>query len=499
MTHLYKLHLILKYLRKRRIAWVSLIAVMLCTAMVLVVISVMGGWLRMFRQTNHGLVGDLVVYRQGLDGFAHYQELIDDLQRMPEVKAASPEVHTGGVINFANRIHNLVQIVGYDIRQIGQVNDFVKSLYLQPDVLRQKADQLEKQGLDDDANAMRAKAATFPSWDKILSPDTYRSELPNSKTDVSQWTGIVVGSNLFLDRNDQGQFERPDVLYRGWVHLTVVPSVQNAESGMGGVTVIPGWIIDDSHTKVYLVDAHTVYLPFNVLQERLDMGAHTVFDKTTGQQITIPARCNQVQISLNPGYDPHVVKPKIQAVVDALVQKYPDLRDMSGYDEVTTETWDEQQAEILKAVENEKGLLVILFAIISVVAIFLIFCIFFMIVVEKTRDIGIIKSVGATAGGVAAIFLGYGLTIGIVGAGMGLLLAYLVIHNINELHHWMSVHLHVTIWNAKTYVFDTIPNTMDRHDVIVIISVAILSSVLGALVPALRAARMNPVEALRWE
>ena len=61
---MYKLLLILKYLRKRRIAWVSLIAVTLCTAMVLVVISVMGGWLRMFRDIIHGLIGDIVVYRQ---------------------------------------------------------------------------------------------------------------------------------------------------------------------------------------------------------------------------------------------------------------------------------------------------------------------------------------------------------------------------------------------------------------------------------------------------
>ena len=57
---MYKLHLILKYLRKRRIAWVSLIAVMLCTAMVLIVISVMGGWLRMFRASFHGLSGDVI-------------------------------------------------------------------------------------------------------------------------------------------------------------------------------------------------------------------------------------------------------------------------------------------------------------------------------------------------------------------------------------------------------------------------------------------------------
>ena len=63
---MYKLHLILKYLRKRRIAWVSLIAVMLCTTMVLVVISVMGGWLRMFRESFHGLAGDVMVTSRSL-------------------------------------------------------------------------------------------------------------------------------------------------------------------------------------------------------------------------------------------------------------------------------------------------------------------------------------------------------------------------------------------------------------------------------------------------
>ena len=74
---MYKLHLILKYLRKRRIAWVSLVAVMLCTAMVLVVISVMGGWLRMFRESFHGLTGDVIVHGDSLTGFPYYQEMLD--------------------------------------------------------------------------------------------------------------------------------------------------------------------------------------------------------------------------------------------------------------------------------------------------------------------------------------------------------------------------------------------------------------------------------------
>ena len=62
-------HLIFKYLLKRRIAWVALAAVMLCTTMVLVVISVMGGWLNMFKQSFHGLTGDVIVKSESLEGF----------------------------------------------------------------------------------------------------------------------------------------------------------------------------------------------------------------------------------------------------------------------------------------------------------------------------------------------------------------------------------------------------------------------------------------------
>jgi ABC-type lipoprotein release transport system permease subunit len=82
---MYKLHLILKYLRKRRIAWLSLIAVMMCTAMVLIVISVMGGWLRMFRASFHGLSGDVIVQADSLTGFPYYQEMVDRIEALPEV------------------------------------------------------------------------------------------------------------------------------------------------------------------------------------------------------------------------------------------------------------------------------------------------------------------------------------------------------------------------------------------------------------------------------
>ena len=100
---MYKLHLILKYLRKRRIAWVSLIAVMLCTAMVLVVISVMGGWLRMFEENFHGLTGDVVISAKTLRGFGYYERMIAEVEKLPEVAAAVPVIQTYGLINIGKR------------------------------------------------------------------------------------------------------------------------------------------------------------------------------------------------------------------------------------------------------------------------------------------------------------------------------------------------------------------------------------------------------------
>src|SRR5260221_9883101 len=101
---MYKLLLILRYLRKRRIAWVSLIAVTICTAMVLVVISVMGGWLRMFRQSFHGLSGDVIVSANSMGGFPFYDEMIKGIEALPAVGQGSavPVVRTFGLINIMN-------------------------------------------------------------------------------------------------------------------------------------------------------------------------------------------------------------------------------------------------------------------------------------------------------------------------------------------------------------------------------------------------------------
>src|SRR6185369_9126853 len=84
-------------------------------------------------------------------------------------------------------------------------------------------------------------------------------------------------------------------------------------------------------------------------------------------------------------------------------------------------TWEQKQGPLLAAVEIESAILNVLLFLIITVAGFGILAIFFMIVVEKTKDIGILKALGASSSGVMSIFLSYGLLLGVVGAGAGVI------------------------------------------------------------------------------
>ena len=508
---MYKLHLILKYLRKRRIAWVSLIAVTLCTTMVLVVISVMGGWLRMFEQSFHGLTGDIIVDANSLTGFGHYQDMIDRIEKLDCVEAAVPTIRTFALINIANRKSVGVQVMGFPIEKIGKVNKFPQSLWRGHNELLDAAKQpgvspAERDRLIAEANE-RAKR---PSFDKPLPAEEYRriTNWQKGKTkDPATWPGIIPGAGILnITRDREGNVVgRGEFLYELPVKMTVLPiSPDSMSLDLQGKRERTYWVVDDSRTQIWQYDSTYVYVPFEALQEDLDMAEQAVKDRKTGKELTLPARTTDIHIGVKPdwreGAKLQEARGQIQKVVaDVMAEKRAAGLEPYNHDDPEVQTWRQSQSTWLNAVENEKLLTVVLFSIISVVAIFLIFCIFYMVVAEKTKDIGIIKSVGASAGGVAGIFLGYGLAIGLVGAGLGLLTSYLLVKYINEIHRWLGRQMGIQVWNPEVYLFDKIPNTMNPREVTVIVSIAVVASVIGALVPAIRAARLHPVEALRWE
>ena len=169
-------------------------------------------------------------------------------------------------------------------------------------------------------------------------------------------------------------------------------------------------------------------------------------------------------------------------------------------DVVAVFTWEDLQRPFIAAVEKEKMLVTFLFGLISMVAILLVGCIFYMIVEKKTRDIGVLKSLGASGRGVAVLFIVYAGAVGVVGAVLGVLLGSAFVWNINDIQDllvWMNPALRV--WDPSVYTFDRIPEIVNEADAFWIGVVAVVASMFGSLIPAILAGRVWPVRALRYE
>ena len=166
---------------------------------------------------------------------------------------------------------------------------------------------------------------------------------------------------------------------------------------------------------------------------------------------------------------------------------------------VSIKTWEEKQSLLLSAVEVETAILNVLLFLIITVAGFGILAIFYMIVVEKTRDIGILKSLGASSNGIMSIFLSYGLALGIVGSTAGVIIGLLFVRYINEIENGLSLLTGRKVFDEKIYYFPEIPTSVNSIMVLSVAFGAISIAVLASILPARRAARLHPVRALRFE
>ena len=236
-------------------------------------------------------------------------------------------------------------------------------------------------------------------------------------------------------------------------------------------------------------------MPFDVLQKMLQMDEAEQADPQTGEPTgqMIPARASEVLVRGHEGVDLAELRQVVGQAAISVITRYPDQPGMWSH------TWEEQYATLLNAVKNEKGLITFLFVIISVVAIVMVATTFSLIVFAKTRDIGVLRALGASRWGIANIFLGYGLAIGIVGSLAGMGLAYAIVTHLNEIQDLLDQWFGWRMWDPSIYFFDRIPDRVDPTEAAAIVVGSMVSSILGALIPAFLASRLNPVEALRYE
>ena len=161
--------------------------------------------------------------------------------------------------------------------------------------------------------------------------------------------------------------------------------------------------------------------------------------------------------------------------------------------------WMQMNKNILFALKTEKVVMFIILTLIVLVAAFGIASTLFMVVMEKTRDIAILKSMGATAASIMKIFVLEGLIIGIIGTLFGVISGLLIASNLEPIINVIQKVTGQNFFSKDIYYLDHFPSLVVPSDVVLISVTAILISFLATLYPAWQASRMLPAEALRYE
>ena len=161
--------------------------------------------------------------------------------------------------------------------------------------------------------------------------------------------------------------------------------------------------------------------------------------------------------------------------------------------------WQQANAQFFGAVKVERNVMFVILTLIILVAAFNIVSSLIMLVKDKGRDIAILRTMGATRGTIMRIFLITGASIGVVGTAMGSLLGIAFAVNIETIRRWIEGLAGVDLFSAEIYFLSQLPARLDWDEVSIVIAMSLVLSLLATLYPAWRAARLDPVEALRYE
>ncbi|VTU01856.1 membrane protein : ABC-type transport system, involved in lipoprotein release, permease component OS=Singulisphaera acidiphila (strain ATCC BAA-1392 / DSM 18658 / VKM B-2454 / MOB10) GN=Sinac_5022 PE=4 SV=1: MacB_PCD: FtsX [Gemmataceae bacterium] len=495
---MYKLLLCVRYLQTRYLAFICIVSVMLGVATLIVVNAVMSGFSTKLKDRLHGVLSDVIVDTDRSDGF----EINDTLGKAltpdevvarimaspagPKIAAVTPTIEVFAILQFNFRGQAMtkpVRLIGIDPEGRAAVGGFAEylvrqhgharpSFELTPEALKQH--ELNRQRRER-ADALQVPNVPDP---KPLVPDPAALPEPDDavmKRDmpVTKLNGAVIGYTIahFRWRNEQGEVVEEAALKPG-DDVTLFTAGGSQIDGGRIRPVFGNFLVTDYlKTEMSEYDQSFVYVPLDVLQ-RLR---------------TMEGRCTAFQIKLK-NYEADK-----KDVVDALRGIF-DPR--TG---ARVATWEEHQGSLLAAIDVERGILNLLLFMIVGVAGFSILAIFTMIVSEKYRDIGILKSLGASNHGVMSIFVCYGLLLGTVGCGLGTALGLTITDNINEIEMFLTRVTGKAVFPRDVYYFKDIPTNVDMVNVAVVNIGAVAVATLFSLLPAWRAARLHPVRALRFE
>jgi lipoprotein-releasing system permease protein len=166
---------------------------------------------------------------------------------------------------------------------------------------------------------------------------------------------------------------------------------------------------------------------------------------------------------------------------------------------IITSDWKIRNQTFVGALEVERNVMFIILTLIVMVAALNIISGLIMMVRSKSRDIAILRTMGATQGSILRIFLMAGASIGIAGTLAGLVIGVLISKNVDAIKNFFSMLAGRDLFPATLYFLSRLPSIIDWREVVIVVVMAIVVSLLASLYPAWKAAQLDPVEALRYE
>lgn len=546
---MYQALLTRRYLTSKIMPWLATIAVAVCCFLMLTAWSVMGGFLNVFMDIGRKLEGDVTI-TWPTSGFPYYDDLIARLEKDDAIAAAAPMIRTFGMISLPDDRAFGVTIQGIDER-FAKVSDYADSLYWKPIGTPNPKDaqaedprlvsgwpnamerDLRNAGPIDGRSVEPPPVGSFRSWEetyqdglRLMEPDLRTGEMKPAAV-----LGIELGG--FSQRQPGGWYKVPAVAAarradgnNKWsaafmparhVTITVLPMDQTGRDISTKSMRMP--VANEFRAGLFDVDKNNLFVHISALQKMLKMEAgeqvesgainpYAIEETPDGDApakprviASVPAKVTSVVVRARPGFTSEQVRERCLDIYEQFASDHagqvPTFEQMLQSKGIST--WERNLGMFIGQVKRETITVLLMLTIISLVCSVLILAIFWSMVSEKTKDIGILRSIGCSKTGVAWLWLRYGLAIGVSGAALGLLAACGIVWNINEIHDWLGRAMGIAVWDPSVYYLPDIPNKVEWTKAAIVAGGGLGFSVLGALIPAMRAATMDPVRALRFE
>jgi ABC-type lipoprotein release transport system permease subunit len=444
---MYKLKLAFRYLYRRRISYLALAAVTLCVFIVVVVMTVMDGLVGDFKRKNHDFTGDCVVGTQSLTGFPYYDDFTKILESSDFVDAASGVIRSYAFVGAEGSTRGMgTEMLGIDPVSYSRATGFGESLHYHK---------------SEPAKAFEVKGE-------------------------SNLSGCVTGVDMLFERDSHGDYDYGREFPKIALSVTCFPLTAKGALAKAGTDVVNTktfYVSDSSQSGLARVDGSIIYLPFDEAQTLCGM------DGTA-------KRASRIHIKFKQGTNIDEGTQKVRA----MWAKFRDEKGKENADllrQVIVQDWKENRRETIAGMEKEQVTLMMMFSMVGLTTVFIVYVVFYMIISHKTKDIGILKSIGASFGDVIGLFMGFAAALGIIGSAVGVCGAVIFLRNINRIEGWLFERFGFQMWDRTIYAIGEIPHRLDMTLILVITGCAVLACLAGAMLPSVGAARARPADVLQ--